>query len=61
MKTSPRVTIARYSPRRRVARGATITPAIAATMPAAGSHTAISWMPNPYVRSCGSPLMTAAV
>ena len=61
MKTRPSVTIARYSPRRRTASGATSAPASADSAPAASSQIGTSVIPKPSTRPFGSPDSTAAV
>ena len=55
------MTIARYSPRRRTASGATSAPASADIAPAASSQTGTSVIPKPSTRPFGSPDSTAAV
>jgi hypothetical protein len=61
MNTRPSVTIARYSPRRRTASGATKAPASADATPAASSQIGTSVIPNPSSRPFGSPDNTDAV
>ena len=55
------MTIARYSPRRRTASGATSVPAKADSPPAASNQTGTSVMPKPSTWPFGSPDNTAAV